>query len=123
MIEFVIRREDGHEDLLCPALVCDACRKQVAGPGCILHTIRYGDPHQASPIFVAHKGRCERAVTAWMLTAYRPEDGWSRSLWREASEFMRQMAHNFANAFSADPAGEYLDQDLVLPAKSPVRDH
>ncbi|GAA0969921.1 hypothetical protein GCM10009555_017930 [Acrocarpospora macrocephala] len=121
MIEFVIRNGPP-QALICPEFICDTCRKQVTASGNLLYA-RRTDPRQTSPVFVAHKGACDRALTKWLGTAYPEADGWHHS-WEEIQFFLSNLVHNFDHPYADDPDGEYLDHQLVLPlagAKSRTR--
>jgi hypothetical protein len=112
MIE-IIARDGEPQALLCPALICEACREQVAGPGNIIWFWRTDPEWQASPLFVAHK-HCNRKVEALLEPVYSFEQGWRRA-WREAKLFLDQLAHNFGNPFADDREGVYHDQVVVQP--------
>ncbi|MDX3229407.1 hypothetical protein [Streptomyces sp. ME19-01-6] len=110
MIEYVAR-SGPPEAMNCPAFICDVCRKQVVGKGIVTWgtTIgREGDsgPHRQTPLYVAHKGRCGRALEIWFEKHYPPADGWI-DLWDDLADFVRQLTHNLTNAFADDPDGEY----------------
>ncbi|RZU72000.1 hypothetical protein EV384_0339 [Micromonospora kangleipakensis] len=112
MIEIVAR--DGQpQALLCPALVCDVCRLQVAGPGNIVWYARTEPERQSSPMFVAHKP-CNRRLEAMLEPVYPRDKGWM-GLWEEADRFIAQLAHNSRHPFAEDPDGTYLDQVVVQP--------
>jgi hypothetical protein len=122
MIEYVARNGPP-EAMLCPALVCDSCRRQVTGEGNILWASRYvgnrDEGRQVTPMFVSHKGHCDQRVTAMMHRGWPPDDydapdanvgdGWSYS-WEEAETMLAQLAHNFTHPFAADrePGVEYI---------------
>lgn len=115
MIE-VVARDGEPEALLCPALICDACRKQVAGPGNLLWAVRRpeGGKRQSSPAFVAHKGRCDQVVKKILANLYPLADGWTEQ-WDEAGSFLAYLTSNTSKPFADDPDGNYLDHELVQP--------
>lgn len=115
MIEIIIR-SGPPEAMTCPALVCDACRRQVAGRGNILFARRVvNDQRESSPLFVAHKGRCDRIVGKLIEHAYPFDDGWATNLWEEAETFMAQLSHNFTHPFADDSEGRYARHALTMP--------
>lgn len=119
MIE-IVPRSGPPEALSCPAFVCDACRKQVVGKGNItwmLKTIRgEGEVRQQSPVYVAHKGACDRALEVWLRKQY--SDGWIH-MWEELSVFLKQLAHNAVNDFADDKKGEYHQLVIKHPSIDP----
>lgn len=120
MIEYVAR-SGPPEAMNCPAFVCDTCRGQVVGEGIVTWTTTVGrdgtpGPHRQSPIYVAHKGDCGRALERWMERQYPPADGWI-DLWDDLEDFVRQLAHNLTHAFTDDPEGRYDQHRLVMPAR------
>ncbi|MEU0977970.1 hypothetical protein [Streptomyces griseus] len=120
MIEYVAR-SGPPEAMNCPAFICDACRKQVVGQGIVTWCTTIADegkpgPHRQTPIYVAHKGRCGRALEAWLEKTYPHADGWT-DLWDDLDDFTRQLTHNLVNAFADDPDGEYHQHRLVQPAR------
>lgn len=121
MIEYVAR-SGPPEAMNCPAFICDTCRKQVVGQGIVTWATTIGQdgepgPHRQTPIYVAHKGRCGRALEVWIEQQYPFADGWI-DLWDDLEDFVRQLAHNLANAFAADPEGKYHRHQLVLPKET-----
>ncbi len=116
MIE-IIARNGPPEAMLCPAFMCDTCRKQVVGQGNVVSKVRYdGDQRQTSPLFVTHKGSCDLALEAWLDTRYPLADGWSQ-IWDELEVFVRQLTHNLTHAFADDREGEYLPHRVVMPRR------
>ncbi len=122
MIEYVAR-SGPPEALNCPAFICDTCRKQVFGQGIVTWSTTIGhdgepSPHRQTPIYVAHKGRCGRALEVWLEANYPRADGWI-DLWDDLADFTRQLAHNLANAFADDLEGRYHQHRLVHPKETP----
>lgn len=118
MIE-IIARNGPPEAMLCPAFICDACRRQVVGEGNVISKVRYsGGQRQTSPLFIAHKGTCDLTVDAWLNKRYPLDNGWSL-IWEELETFVRQLANNLAHAFADDHEGEYLSHQIILPAGGP----
>lgn len=116
MIE-IVPRNGPPEAMNCPALICDACRKQVVGGGNILWVRRYvDDKPESSPLMAAHKGQCDQAVEAWLQEHYPTIDGWC-PLWEEAADFVRYLANNLAHSFAEDSDGAYLTQTIIAPAR------
>lgn len=115
MIEY-ISRSGPPEAMNCPALVCDACRQQITAKGNVIWgcTLGADGPRRRTPLYVAHKGRCNHLFDRWFTKAYPYDDGWVQ-LWEEAPDFIRQLAHNLTHAFADDPDGEYHDHTLILP--------
>lgn len=118
MIEYVAR-SGPPEAMNCPAFICDACREQVVDQGIVTWAttiVRDGapGPHQQSPIYVAHKGRCDRAVKLWIDQHYPAADGWI-DLWDDLEDFVHQLTHNLANAFADDTDGTYHPHRLAHP--------
>lgn len=115
MIEFV-PRNGPPEAMNCPAVVCDTCRKQVVDKGNIHWAVKVNHDNdelrQQSPTFAAHKGRCDRALEAWLRKQYG--DGWIY-LWEELGVWLRQLTHNIANDFDDDTEGEYLQVIVKMP--------
>lgn len=117
MIEYVAR--DGPPEAMnCPAFICDICRKQVVGKGIVTWgtTVAHegdGGPHRQTPIYVAHKGRCGRALEVWFERTYPHDDGWM-DLWDDLDDFMRQLAYNLVNAFADDHEGTYRQHRLII---------
>lgn len=118
MIEY-IGRSGPPEAMNCPALICDSCRKQVVERGNVIWgtTVGADGPRRSTPLYVAHKGRCDRAFDLWFAQAYPTDDGWIQ-LWEEAETFMRQLAYNLTHAFADDPDGEYHPHRLQLPKEN-----
>lgn len=119
MIEY-IGRSGPPEAMNCPALICDTCREQVVDRGNVIWGCTLGDGNggrRRTPLYVAHKGRCDRAFDLWFAKAYPREDGWIQ-LWEEAADFMRQLAHNLTHAFADDTEGTYHQHHLVLPKET-----
>ncbi|MEU7978327.1 hypothetical protein AB0B63_07315 [Micromonospora sp. NPDC049081] len=116
MIEYVSRSGEP-EAMNCPAFICDACRKQVIGPGNILWAIRLGEDAEraSSPLYVAHKGRCDQAVTALLEHLYPFDEGWHSNLWTEIEAFLGPLNNNAVHAFADDPDGTYHDHALIQP--------
>jgi hypothetical protein len=110
----IIARNGLPEAMLCPAFMCDSCRKQVVGPGNVVSKVRHTGGHQreTSPLFVAHKGVCKQSLAAELDRAYPLDSGWSM-IWDELETFVRQLAHNLTSAFADDPDGEYLTHRVV----------
>ncbi|MFC8065463.1 hypothetical protein [Streptomyces sp. NPDC057293] len=119
MIEYV-PRSGPPEAMNCPAVVCDTCRKQVVGSGNIVwaYKVIHGDDEvrQQSPLYAAHKGRCDQALDTWLKKQYG--SGWL-ILWEELDTFARQFQHNTANAFADDSAGEYHQLVIKQPNNDP----
>lgn len=113
MIE-MIGRNGPPEAMICPALICDVCREQVADSGNVVYYVRYVEgERESSPLFVSHKPH-DRELRAVMEEAYPLADGWT-SQWDEAKYFMEHLVHNFTHPFADDADGEYLSHRLVLP--------
>jgi hypothetical protein len=106
----------------CPAVVCDACRRQVVGTGNIVwaYKVVHGtdEVRQQSPLYAAHKGRCDQALDAWLKKQYSSSDHWIL-LWEELDSFMRQLGHNSTNAFADDAEGEYHQLVIKQPRNDP----
>jgi hypothetical protein len=103
--------------LNCPAFVCDACRKQVLEEGLVVWRVRVGeenDPRQQSPLFVAHKRRCDQALTRWLDNDY-PRDGDWIDLSEEIDVFRKQLDSNATRSFAEDRRGEYHQTILRMP--------
>lgn len=120
MIEYVAR-SGPPEAMNCPAFICDTCRKQVVAQGIVTWGTTIGrdgepGPHRQSPIYVAHKGRCGRALETWFEKNYPAADGWI-DMWDDLEDFVRQLANNLANAFADDTEGTYHQHKLTLPHK------
>ncbi|MER7953874.1 hypothetical protein [Streptomyces sp. NPDC096030] len=119
MIEFV-PRNGSPEAINCPAFVCDACRKQIAGEGNIVWALKVRDSEtetaEQSPLYAAHKGACDQALEAWLMSQY--DSQWV-PLWEEIGTFLKQLVHNTGRDFSQDSKGQY--QQLVIrhPASNP----
>ncbi|WP_405580713.1 hypothetical protein [Streptomyces sp. NBC_01092] len=115
MIEY-LGRSGPPEAMNCPALICDTCREQVVDRGNVIWGTTAGadGPRRSTPLFVAHKGRCDRAFDLWFAQAYPAADGWLQ-LWEEAAVFVGQLTHNLTHAFADDTDGEYHPHHLVLP--------
>ncbi|NGO43786.1 hypothetical protein [Streptomyces ureilyticus] len=118
MIEYVAR-SGPPEAMNCPAFVCDICRKQVVSEGIVTWATtigRDGDPgpHRQTPVYVAHKGRCGRALEVWIERTYPLDDGWA-DLWDDLGDFVRQLAYNLTHAFEDDAEGTYHPHRLVVP--------
>lgn len=113
MIEIVLR-SGPPEAMNCAALVCDTCREQVVGRGNIVWAHRYEPQQESSPLFVSHKGQCDRALSAWLKDKYPLAEGWA-NLWEEAGHFMRYLAHNASNAFADDSEGTYRVTKVAFP--------
>lgn len=112
MIE-IVPRDGPPEAMNCPAFICDACRKQVIGQGNIVWMRRYIDRQpQSSPLYVAHKGDCDRRIEAALEQRYTAADGWT-SLWEEAGDFLHYLTNNLTQTFADDPDGRYLTQTIV----------
>lgn len=118
LIEY-IGRSGPPEAMNCPALICDTCRKQVVGSGNVIWGSTAGSdgPRRSTPLYVAHKGRCDHAFEKWFAEAYPLADGWM-PLWEEAAVFMRQLAYNLTNAFADDTEGTYHPHKLALPKEN-----
>jgi hypothetical protein len=105
------------EALNCPAFVCDTCRKQIVGKGNVVWCIRAGDEgelRQQSPLFAAHKGRCDRALELWLSGQYPLRDHWI-NLWEETDVFLKQLGNNADRSFDDDPNGEYHELIIRMP--------
>lgn len=116
MIEYISRSGEP-EAMNCPAFICDACREQVVGRGNILWASRIakGVSRGSSPLFVAHKGRCDRAVKKLMEGMYPFDDGWLE-LWEEIGGFLAHLTNNLEHAFADDRDGTYAEHELTHPA-------
>lgn len=113
MIE-IVARDGPPEGMLCPAFICDACRKQVVREGNVIYAQRYdGNERVSSPLFVSHKG-CTLRVDAMLARMYPEADGWM-SGWDEIRDFIGQLQNNLRHAFADDREGTYLDQTISLP--------
>ncbi|MFI7632416.1 hypothetical protein [Microbispora rosea] len=119
MIE-IVARNGSPEAMLCPAFICDACRKQVMEAGNVIYAVRYPDQseRETSPLFVAHKGACDMAVQQWLAANYPVADGWS-DLWDEIDDFLAYLGGNFKRSFAEDADGQYVPHVVVMPATSP----
>lgn len=121
MIEYV-PRSGPPEAMNCPAVVCDTCRKQVVGSGNIVWAYKVvhdtDEVRQQSPLYAAHKGRCDQALDAWLKKQYSIADHWIL-LWEELDAFMEQLAHNAMNAFADDEEGEYHQLVIKQPRNDP----
>ncbi|MFD5566616.1 hypothetical protein [Streptomyces cadmiisoli] len=116
MIEYVPYSGEP-EAMNCPAVICDTCRKQVVGQGNVIWCIRAGEKgeqRQISPIFAAHKGRCDRALELWLRGQYPIDDHWI-NLWEEVEVFMKQFNNNVSRSFDEDPQGEYHQTIVKMP--------
>lgn len=118
MIEYVAR-SGPPAAMNCPAFICDTCRKQVVGEGIVTWCTTIGRDYEAgrrehrqTPIYVAHKGRCGRALEVRLEAQYPHEDGWI-DLWDDLDDFVRQLAHNLTHAFADDREGRYHRHQLV----------
>lgn len=119
MIEFVPFSGEP-EAANCPAVVCDTCRKQVVEKGNIHWVVKVripeGEPREQSPVFAAHKGKCDRALETWLRQQYG--EGWIY-LWDELGTFLRQLNFNVARDFEQDPEGEYHQTIIRQPKNNP----
>lgn len=119
MIE-VVPRSGPPEALSCPAIVCDACRRQVVGKGNIVWALKVvhsdTEVRQQSPLYAAHKGACDRALDAWLKGQYGP--GWIL-MWEELGVYLRQLLHNAENDFADDAKGEYHQLIIKQPKNDP----
>lgn len=110
MIE-IVPRSGPPEALNCPAFVCDTCRRQVLAPrngGYVLLVEKFTPIYEASPLFVAHTGRCLRELENRLRERYKARDGWHP--WAASiriDHFMDNLAHNTIDAFRDDPKSEY----------------
>jgi hypothetical protein len=121
VIEY-IARSGPPEAMNCPAFICDTCREQVVSEGIVTWCTTIGHdgtpgPHRQTPIFVAHKGRCGRALEAWLEARYPRGDGWI-DLWDDLDDFVRQLAYNLVHAFADDAEGRYHQHELTLPKET-----
>lgn len=119
MIE-IVPRSGPPEALSCPAFVCDTCRKQVVDKGNIVWMLKviHGDDEtrRQSPLYVAHKGRCDQALDLWLKGEYG--DGWI-PMWEELGVFLKQLTHNAVNDFADDKKGEYHRLVIKQPGTDP----
>lgn len=116
MIEFVPYSGEP-EALNCPAFVCDTCRKQVVGEGNVTWCVKVvgkGGQRQHSPLFVSHKGRCDKALETWLGVQYSLDDDWI-NLSEEIGVFRKQLDHNADRSFADDPNGQYHELILRMP--------
>jgi hypothetical protein len=118
MIEY-IPRSGPPEAMILPAVICDTCRRQVAGSGNIVWATKVmhdpSETRQQSPLFAAHKGSCDQALDAWLTEQYRLEDHWILS-WEELETFIRHLSANSKKDFSEDPQGEYHRFVIKVPS-------
>lgn len=113
MIE-ILGRSGEPEAMNCPAIICDGCRKQITNSGNIVWGITIGvEPRLSTPLFAAHKGRCDRVVQAGLQDRY-PGDQWVW-LWEEADHFLEYLNGNFRKPFADDPNGNYHEHRIALP--------
>ncbi|MBX9425461.1 hypothetical protein [Streptomyces lateritius] len=119
MIE-VVPRSGPPEAMNCPAVICDACRRQVVGKGNIIWAIKVvrsdEETRQQSPVYAAHKGACDRGLEAWLKKQYGP--GWI-TLWEEMGTYLRQLLHNAEHSFEEDAEGEYHRLVIKQPGNDP----
>lgn len=116
MIE-ILGRSGEPEAMNCPALICDACRKQVVDHGNILWGTTVGvEPRATTPLFVAHKGDCDVALSGSLEQQY-PGDEWVW-LWEEADHFLEYLNNNFKRALPEGPRVTYHDHQVAFPAGS-----
>src|SRR5512142_149908 len=112
----MVSRSGPPEAMLCPALICDACREQIltdkAG-GNALHWVRF-DPAESSPLLLAHGGPCSSMLRTALSGHYRTEDGWSAG-WEEIGTVLDQLANNAVRAFADDPNGSHRATRVVPP--------
>lgn len=113
MIEMV-SRSGPPEALLCPAFICDTCRQQVVNSGNVVYALRLEPRRESSPLFVAHKGVCDRALESRLAERYPLDEGWTE-LWEELGVFVKQLAHNSTNPFTDDTEGTYRANTVVHP--------
>jgi hypothetical protein len=108
------------EAMNCPAIICDACRRQVVGKGNIVwaYKVVHNDDElrQQSPVFAAHKGSCDRGLDLWLKKQYG--SGWI-IMWEELGTYLRQLAYNAEHAFEDDKNGEYHQLIIKQPANDP----
>jgi hypothetical protein len=105
------------EAMNCPAFICDTCRKQIVGQGNVVWCVRAGEKgeqRQQSPIFAAHKGRCDRALELWLRGQYQISDHWI-NLWEEVDVFLKQLGNNANRSFADDGRGEYHELIVHMP--------
>ncbi|MFF1709277.1 hypothetical protein [Streptomyces sp. NPDC058268] len=124
MIEYV-PRSGPPEAMNCPTVVCDACREQVVDQGNIIwlaKVVRSDEAtHEQSPLYAAHKGRCDRSLEAWLKKQHEQHEGQWILLWEELDDFLRQLSHNGANPFAADSEGTYHRAVIRHPKADPLQ--
>lgn len=116
----IIGRSGEPEAMNCPALICDGCRKQVTDSGVIVWGVTAGvEPRLSTPLYVAHKGRCDQAVQKGVETEY-PEDTW---VWlsEEADKFLSDLAGNFKRRFEDDKRGTFHEHRIALIERPATR--
>lgn len=113
MIE-ILGRSGEPEAMNCPAIICDACRQQITDSGNIIWGTTIGvEPPLSTPLFAAHKGRCDAALQAGLQDRY-PGDQWAW-LWEEADHFLKYLSGNFKKPFADDPEGTYREHRIAFP--------
>lgn len=116
MIEYITceARDGGYN---CPAFICESCGEQVVGDGIVLWAVMCDPPvpRKSSPVFVAHKGRCDRATERGIEKAYPREKGWG-VLNDSLDSFVQKLVHNATHALADDKTLTPLRHELVLPS-------
>ncbi|WP_030319645.1 hypothetical protein [Streptomyces flavochromogenes] len=115
MIEFVPRGTHNY-----PAFVCDTCRELIVGPGNVVWAVKVphikSDVRETSPVYAAHRGRCDRVLEKWLMTQY--DDEWM-PLWEEIGEFAAGLAHYAKQELPKNGESQPRRQLVKHPASDP----
>lgn len=114
MIEMVARNGPP-EAAICPAFICDHCRKQVLSSDntFIVFKMKVQEPHECTLLFVACAGACIHHVDRYLDTQYPQSEGWGYPKSINIGgygNFIGHLNHNAGESFDADPDGKYFIQ-------------